>query len=274
MDVRIPITKLFLALVILAFLAADSEDNHADHSAFFARQKWTVKDAYAAVFCAMGLIFTYSVLLPLWSSAPTSYLEMGSWAVVWWMFAIPTCNELRRHHGVTRLTFGIDKTHFLGSGVLALNIALGYFSLSAAGVRIPPSEILGTGPLFLSSWANAVISGSILLFSFDAAIFGFGLPFFEELLFRGFLYAPVARRAGKWTAIVGLALVECLLYVNLDVAQSAVMFAVFVLLYLIYVRTESLLPPLILHVGINVALLQPLSMALMAHYLELWGHHT
>ncbi|MGB6068017.1 MAG: hypothetical protein WBG50_24690 [Desulfomonilaceae bacterium] len=40
MEIKIAVTKLFFAVVILAFLA-EFKGNHADQSAFFGRQKST-----------------------------------------------------------------------------------------------------------------------------------------------------------------------------------------------------------------------------------------
>jgi hypothetical protein len=45
MDVKIPLTKLVPAFIILSFLSK-RKGNPADQSAFFARQKWTLEDVY------------------------------------------------------------------------------------------------------------------------------------------------------------------------------------------------------------------------------------
>jgi hypothetical protein len=52
MDVKIILTKLFLAFMILSFLS-DRKGIHADQRACFARRKWTLEDAYQSVW---GLI--------------------------------------------------------------------------------------------------------------------------------------------------------------------------------------------------------------------------
>ncbi len=55
MVVKIAVTKLFFAVVILAFLA-EFKENHAGQSAFFAREKWTLQGAYQVVWGLIGLI--------------------------------------------------------------------------------------------------------------------------------------------------------------------------------------------------------------------------
>ncbi len=65
MDVNITLAKLFLAFIILLNLS-DSKGNHADQSAFFARRKWTLQDAYQFVWGLIGPVFVYKVRVPLW----------------------------------------------------------------------------------------------------------------------------------------------------------------------------------------------------------------
>ncbi|MFZ5867753.1 MAG: hypothetical protein ACOYXY_17855 [Thermodesulfobacteriota bacterium] len=65
MDVKIPLTKLFLASLVLTILV-ERKGNHADQSAFFVRRKWTLQDTYQVVWGLIGLIFVYKVLVPLW----------------------------------------------------------------------------------------------------------------------------------------------------------------------------------------------------------------
>lgn len=65
MDVKIPLTKLVIAFFVLRILA-DRKRNHADPSAFFARQKWTLVDACELVGVIIGLVFGHKVLVPLW----------------------------------------------------------------------------------------------------------------------------------------------------------------------------------------------------------------
>jgi hypothetical protein len=47
-------------------IPAERKGNHADHSAFFPRRKWTLEEAYQFVHGLMGLVFVYKVLVPLW----------------------------------------------------------------------------------------------------------------------------------------------------------------------------------------------------------------
>jgi membrane protease YdiL (CAAX protease family) len=243
MDVKIPLTKLAVAYLLLVILA-DCKGNHPDQSALFARQKWTLEDAYHVFFGLINLIFVFKVLLPLWfpDNPPTDSSLYG-----WMCFvAVLLHREIGQKYGITWGHFGINKTRFFGSGVVALNIALGYSYSLASGVGIPTAFNLATGARPVSQW-------------FDPITIGFGCVFIEELVFRGVLYAPAARRIGKWAAIHVLAFVECLIHVDAGLSQSVAMFVVFVVLYLIYIRTESLLAPVILHIGINVPLWQPTS---------------
>lgn len=250
MDVKIPLTKLFIVLWVLWVLSmhAKRKANQADHSAFFARQKWTLENAYDVVWGLMGLIFLFKVLDPLWfNDASTDTYLYGMICFIAVLMAVSSHREAGQSYGMTWAVLGIDRTHFFGSGVVALNIVLVYSYLLASGAGIASSYHLATEASPFSSWL-------------DPIVIGFGWVFIEELVFRGILYAPVARRIGKWTAIVVLAFVECLIHVDIGVSQTIVVFVVFVLLYIIYIRTESLWAPVILHIGINMPLWLPKSM--------------
>ncbi len=246
MEVKIAITKFFIAAVILWFIFHLSEKD-ADNSDFFARQKWTLKDAYNAVTMVMCAIFLLTVYISLWiGPLPPSSARMA-WGIICILIFGSYNTAVGKPYGVKLVDLGMDKAHFLGSGVFALNLAGGYFLLSAAGIKIPSLGAVAA--------ASPPVTSTV-----DAALYGIVFAFCEELLFRGVLYAPVARGVGVGTAIVGLALVECLIHVRLDVEQSIVMFVVFAAFYLIYAGTESLLGPVILHIGINLPLWLPVAM--------------
>jgi membrane protease YdiL (CAAX protease family) len=250
--VRVAVSKLILVVAIL-FSIVYLPETSPEASAFFANQKWQLRDAYEIAVYVIFLIFLGSIFFPLWAGQPSS-MDTIYWGGVCLLILAGYHSLLARRQSIRWLDFGIDKTRFLRGGVPALNIALVYFALLAAGVRIPLLNRLATESRLLNSWV-------------DATIIGFALAFCEELLFRGILYAPVARRTGKWLAIVMLSLVECLIHLKLDVPQSGLMFVVFVIFYCVYIWTESLWAPLILHIGINVPLWQPMSMAATARYL-------
>jgi hypothetical protein len=65
MGAKNPLTKLFVAYLVLAILA-ERKGNHASRSAFFARQQWTRQEACQFVrgSCRFGLV--YRVLVSLW----------------------------------------------------------------------------------------------------------------------------------------------------------------------------------------------------------------
>ena len=250
--VKIAITKFFFAAVVLLFIFVFSK-SEPDDSNVFPRQKWTLRDAYKAVVYSLCMIFCF-ILMSLWLGPPTPEQARLNWVLVCGWFLSFYHNYIGRPYRVKLVDFGVDKAHFLGSGVFALNVAGGYYLLSAAGITIPPLDSVFRA-------ASPPVSSTL-----DAGLYGFVLAFCEELLFRGVLYAPVARGAGRGTAIVGLALAECLIHTRLDAEQTIVMLLVFAAFYLVYSMTESLLGPVILHIGINVPVWQPAAMAATAGY--------
>lgn len=85
-----------------------------------------------------------------------------------------------------------------------------------------------------------------------------GAPLFEELFFRGFLYAGLApSRLGARGAIVLVALLWALIHIQYDWYGIATIFVIGVLLGVARARTGSLVVPLLLHVaGNSFALLE------------------
>ncbi|MEW6351492.1 MAG: CPBP family intramembrane glutamic endopeptidase [Thermodesulfobacteriota bacterium] len=254
LEVVIPIARFLIAALVLWLIFALWKTK-VDDSKVFARQKWTLTDAYKAFAYGPLPMVVVPYLMSLWLGPVPLQTNRMAWNnVCIWVFGCYYAT-VGKPYGVKLVDFGIDKAHFFGSGVFALNVAAGYYLLSATGITIPPLDSVFRA-------ASPPVSST-----FDAGLYGFILAFCEELLFRGVLYAPVARRVGGGTAIVGLALAECLIHTTLDAGQSIVMFLVFAAFYLNYSLTESLLGPLILHIGINVPVWQPVTMAAATGYL-------
>lgn len=85
----------------------------------------------------------------------------------------------------------------------------------------------------------------------SALLVVFVAPILEELLFRGILYAPVARKIGAWKAVVLLSLVGGLWHLDHTFAESFGNIVLSLLLYYTYVKSRSLYPPTIWHVAVN-----------------------
>jgi membrane protease YdiL (CAAX protease family) len=255
----IAIVKLIMALAILGFIARVPE-NLSDHCPFFAQHKWTLRDAYRILFCLIAVQFLDAILFAVWlrflPRTPVVILMSGAVLVI---PSIITCClyyfTISRHYGINVSIFGIDKSKFLKRGLVSANITMILFALLGAFRAIPP----------LSPGASEWPIGFLL----TVAVLGFLGPATEELLFRGILYAPVARRAGKWKAIIALSLVECLMHTNFGIEQSIPQFLFWILLYHIYVRSESLLSPIILHMAFNALSWQPMGMAMMASCMDI-----
>jgi len=254
----IAIMKLLIALVILGIIARTRE-HRSEESLFFAQHKWTLRDAYGILIFLIAVQFL-DVVIAVWLQAmpPTPAVVVISGASIVIPLIITYCLyriNIRRHYGININLFGINKTKILKRGVGSANIVIIFFALLGAYREIPPLSP-GASEWPIGFWLTVIV-------------LGFLGPAVEELLFRGILYAPVARRAGKWKAIMALSLVECLMHTNFGLAESVPQFLFWVLPYYIYVRNESLFVPIILHIGFNALSWQPMSMAVMASYMDI-----
>lgn len=258
MDVATPIAKIYVIFLLLWFIfnvdLLEWEKEGPDDEAFFPRQKWPLKNASQALFATIFFISLWKVVellsypfAPLAASATCRWFSISAIIPGFCRsFIVIPC-------GAKWSDFGMDKAAFLGSGIVALNIALVYFALSAAGVRIPLLMSLATEAKPFSFWL-------------DGLIIGVGWAFSQELLFRGMLYAPVARQVGKLTAACVLAAMNSMIHLNVGWSQTVVMFLVFLSFYFIYVWTKSLWATVFLHIGINAPLWQPSLMAAMGEF--------
>lgn len=77
-------------------------------------------------------------------------------------------------------------------------------------------------------------------------------PIFEEIFFRGFLYAGfAASRLGSFGAIALIALIWSVIHLQYDPFEMGIIFLIGLLFGLARLRSGSLYPPLAMHAGIN-----------------------
>ncbi len=82
-------------------------------------------------------------------------------------------------------------------------------------------------------------------------------PFFEELLFRGAMFAALLRRWGIWPAIIVPSVLWGLLHTQYEFWFVCSIIGSGVILAVIRWKTDSLYVPLVLHAGYNLYTLWP-----------------
>jgi uncharacterized protein len=230
--------KLVIIAIILGWIARKNRNRPLGKS-FFDDQKWTLGDAYKILIPFLALTYAHLVLVdPVRMPHPTQLLMIDLLLCIalyglYWRF-------IKKRHGVTWSTFGLDNTSLNKSGLILFNVAsisvlFGHgipraFGWSDSNAQVPVS--LGLDAIHLST--------SILI-----------LPILEELLFRGVLYAPVARRVGSPAAIGLLTVVNSLAHLHYT-WETLVVAVGFFLLYCVYVRSLSLFGPIIWHITWNL----------------------
>ena len=114
-------------------------------------------------------------------------------------------------------------------------------ALAALGIDVQQQELLdvaGAGGLGPGEWA-ALVYGAL------------AAPVIEELVFRGLVYASLARAAGATRAAVASGVLFGLLHIS-EPAAVGPLVVMGVVLGLLRARSGSLGPPLALHLGNNV----------------------
>jgi len=236
--------KLIIALVILAVITKTPHDRTLQDP-FFADQKWTLIDAYKILLPLCTLLMLTSVLSQMWGYPPVHLqliLQLITSSI--WSLAIYGLFHfiIEKPYRITPSIFGLDKAK-LSAGVLPLNIVIILF-LFSLGIK---SDSLG-----IISVAIEYSKSGVLLFLLLMLVINVISPVFEELLWRGILYVPVARKVGTWQAIGLLSFVESLLHLHGGLHETAGHFLYGLLCFYFYKRSRSLYGPIILHIGRNL----------------------
>ncbi len=242
-------TVKLIVLVILFVLIARMHGTHALPSPFFEGQRWTLNDAYKIVIPLLALHYLifmihHQMLTQHGSSMASVYAPIYSVVMYGgcWLF-------IRNKYDLRAVEFGLDKAKFLTSGVRNANIALAIallFVICDPGATAAP----------INSAAKD-LNPTLLLHFITFLVVVFAAPVLEELLFRGILYTPVARRIGVWKAMGLVSVVGSLNHLHATEVQTLWLFALFFLLCYGYVRSASLYGPIIWHATLNLVLFRP-----------------
>ncbi len=80
---------------------------------------------------------------------------------------------------------------------------------------------------------------------------GIIVPVFEEILFRGFIFGEIS----KWLKLPATVIIQAVIFglYHMNVIQGTYAVLIGVLLGIIYIRTKSLIGPILLHISINTS---------------------
>ena len=244
-------TKLVAIALILVMIAKNRNEVPLDDP-FFDSQPWTLRDAYTILIPVLTLVGAqFGVYYALtgaslhWSPIPSLFpilytVLCGSYYLC-----------IHRPYKPTWSTFGLDRFKFLTTGVRHIN--------SAGAILILVllfSVVQNSSPAHPGTPAAGMTAATIgTLFLFLGTIIG--VPVIEELVFRGILYTPVARRLGSWKAMAFLALVFDGMHLDRDGVETVLLYAAGFFLYYGYAKSRSLWVPIIWHVWIIFGTFKP-----------------
>jgi len=234
--------KFMGILIILALIAGRRGDRPFDQP-FFENQKWTMNDVCKIMLPVLAFVYVQSILL----HTLTQYAM-----VLAPIFSLTNCIAIYgfyylfigKPYGVSLTAFGLGKERLFESGVRHANFALIfalYFIIFQPRLPLPPDPLIGK-QINLVSYLGIV---QVLL----VCLVG---PVLEELLFRGILFCPVARKTGKWSAIVLLSVLFALSHLQSNQIQTLGVVIISFLLYCAYIKTTSLYAPIVWHAVINL----------------------
>jgi membrane protease YdiL (CAAX protease family) len=235
-------TLKLILLVIFFVLIARMHEGHALAAPFFESQRWSLNDAYRIIVPLVALnylVFMIHRMLPQYEAFLTLVFAPIYCIVMYGAYCFFTRNAYR----ASAISFGLDKVKFLRSGVRNANIALAIvllFIICDPGATATPVETS-------AEHLNLALLLNLIIF----LVVVFAVPVLEELLFRGILYAPVARRIGAWKAMGLVSVVGSLSHVHYTAVETLYTIVIFFLLCYGYVRSTSLYGPIIWHATLN-----------------------
>ena len=233
--------KLVVALVILALIARLPSDRTLD-APFFESQKWTLNDAYKILIPILSLSYAHFILGRILSPYACQLLNLISWSSCCVVMYGGYHWFIKQPYAVSPDVFGFDRGKFLRTGVRHANIALIFLSLMIFAKKVPDT----TGG-HIPDYMNVVA----WVYFITLLIVVFLGPVLEELLWRGVLYVPVAKKIGEWKAISLLPLVMAIAHLGYHAAAIFGGYLFFLSLYLLYRKSESLYGPIIWHISLN-----------------------
>lgn len=241
-------TLKLAAIALILVMIAKNRNEVALDDPFFESQPWTLRDAYKVIVPPLLVIYVEVLLMCTVIKESTH-----KWLIITWLTLITYeivalilyFHYIHKPYKLTWSTFGLDKAKFLISGVRHLNIAGTIAILILVGdlayekPSVAPSGIPGAGMTALRTGILGLVVMGVI-----------SCPIVEELLFRGLLYAPVARRLGSWKSMLLLALVFYLCHFLYGV-HAIPNYVIIVLYYYGYTTSRSLWVPIIWHIFAN-----------------------
>jgi membrane protease YdiL (CAAX protease family) len=240
-EILVGTIKVVAALAILAVIARFSREGSFEDP-FFESQKWTLDDAYRVLIPILVLVYLQYILHQVLPPYPLLFVSLL--CVSLYCTSIFGCYYafIKKPYRVNWSAFGLDKAKFLKSGVRNANIAVIFLVIMLIGSEVPNASGSSTGENMLPE---------VLVYLVTLLLACFAGPFFEELLCRGILYAPVARKLGTWKAVGLLSVVGSLSHLHYGLVSTFVGLALGVAFYYSYIRSTSLYGPIIWHSTIN-----------------------
>jgi membrane protease YdiL (CAAX protease family) len=250
--------RLVAVLVILMIVAKMGHLRSLEHP-FFEDQKWTLNDAYKIVIPLLALTylqFSFHSALTEYGNCITAIFGSA------YCISIYACYYffIKRRYAISTITLGLDKKKFFKTGILNLNIAVILLLLL---IVLEPKL---TGPLPDIPYRH--ITPRVFLYLITVLLSVFVGPVLEELLFRGILFAPVARRTGAWKAVALLSLIGGLWHWQHTDILMLRDIAVFALLYYLYIKSQSLYTPIIWHLTLNFAASRSETVTVLESYID------
>ena len=240
------------AVAFIALLLIDRmPDKHILEDPYFDRQKWTLREGYLVLIPTIGFAcVTYSPL-------DGSFFALAGLSLLSDIVLLTATCALyyllihKLYHVDTNL-FGLDKLSFLSKGVLTANVAI---PLSLLAFHNSGQMATMQPPLEARPAPEAAMIAASSLLSFCLVI-----PL-RELIFRGVLYPPVARKIGRYPSSIILSFIEYLIYAYATPFSGATLmnisFAVLVTVlsslvwYGFYIWTKSLYPLVIVSMAFH-----------------------
>ena len=239
---------LILSPILLTSIVSIGKDKHEPTSTFFLSQTW---NCYDVIWILIIVLLTQSVnLLLVWKRVIT-LLQVYTYGALFLYAVIPSYlyTVLRLKYRLNISTIGLTFKNSMPNIILGLRI---WFLFEFIFFLVP--LLCGKYQfVFNRAQKNFILQLSemplhqLVIYVLGAIIFA---PVVEESLFRGFMYSPFRRKIGhKWSVFLTSLIWSLGHY---DVRSAGGLIITGIILAYLYVKTESLLPSIIMHSATSV----------------------
>lgn len=235
---------LILSPILLTFIVSIKKDKHETPSTFFSKQTWNCYDIIYLLI--LFLLIRYISWVLVWKGVISLY-QLNSYGTSFLLLpaGVFLYIILRFKYGLKISTLGLSLDNSMPNFVIGLRISFmfGFICFFGASVIGVDQVLVDKSRWFHNVRVLEMAWDQLFVFFFATVV---AAPIVEESVFRGFMYLPFSRKIGHKGAMFVTSLVWAIWH-SVDMKSISGVFIAGIIFAYFYVKTQSLIPSIIVH---------------------------